>query len=241
MTASQNTEIQEVSTKRGRMPGDRVPVDLAEAFRAQIRAGMELYGVSASDVVDQPRGVECERDSKWVWLQLAPSRDLFAPNARELLHLLTHCRKAWAHRREIERGFDDFMLEMQEARYTTFRFLLEPLPDAPVAIAISPHEVARFAAIMAAELDGTESTAIKNKIQRWFERHGGEGAALFAGDLRATAARYGSAVVPSGAAEDIDFARLASEMSAVVALQWHDNAGYEEFRARRNAQSPIKP
>jgi hypothetical protein len=240
MTASQTTNIQEAKNRLGRTPGDRVPIDLAAAFRARIHAGMELYGASAVDIVDQPRGVECERNGKWVWAQLSPSRDLFAHNARELLHLLTHCRKAWAHRRAIERGFDDFMLEMQAERYTTFRFLIEPLPDAPVAIAISPHEVARFATILAAELDGMPEhspAAMKNKIQRWFERHGGQAAALYAGDLQATAARYGSAEIrrADGDFEDVDFVRLAAEMNAVVELQWHDNAGYEESRARRNA------
>ena len=112
----------------------------------------------------------------------------------------------------------------------------------------SPHEVARFAAIMAAEMGDIPGlpehlqTAIRNKIQRWFERHGGEAAAWFAADIRHTAARYGSATVRAadGAAEDVDFARLASQMNAVVALQWHDNAGYEEFRARQNAQGAVK-
>ena len=78
-----------------------------------------------------------ERNGKWVWAPArALPRDLFAPNARRAA-APTHELQARVGASPADgRRLDDFLLEMQEAQHTTFRFLLEPLPDAPVAISV---------------------------------------------------------------------------------------------------------
>ena len=236
--ASQTKESSGFKKPSGRLSGDLVQPDLASAFRERIREGMTLYEAFPSDVVDQAGERTTNRSRKWVSLQLSPRRDLFAHNARELYQLLIACKKAVAYWEKIG-GFvpDQWYESMRAAQYEEFRFLREPLPELPVAIFVSPHEVVRFAEMMADELSsisglgGRNRSAIKNRIQRWFESKGGESAWCLVADV--FRALYRQTPTATGCE---NATRLRNEMFDVVGLMWQGNEGYEKFRERQHAE-----